>query len=96
VNEADSIKISTDVRKRIEDLCADLYASIGLQTSVPKYKARGYERGCSLDFVDYPLNNRWWLADEFAKIPSMPGKAAQLQKLLTISNWENPGEGSYY
>jgi len=96
VNEADSLKISTDLRKRIEDLCADLYASIGLQTSVPKYQARGYERGCSLDFVDYPLNNRWWLADEFAKIPSMPDKAGQLQKLYTISHWENPGDGNYY
>ena len=95
-NEADNMPISTDVRKRIENLCADLYTSIGLQTSVPKYKARGYERGAVLDFVDYPLNNRWWLADEFAKISAMKDKDSVLQKVRLISNWEHPGEGSYY
>lgn len=96
VNEADSLPVSPDLRKRIEDLCTDLYASIGLQTSVPKYKARGYERGAVLDFVDYPLNNRWWLADEFVKIAAMKDKDSALQKLKMISTWEHPGEGSYY
>ncbi|MFT3704441.1 MAG: hypothetical protein QM802_18880 [Agriterribacter sp.] len=96
VNEADNMPISTDLRKRIEDLCADLYTSIGLQTSVPKYKARGYERGAVLDFVDYPLNNRWWLADEFAKIDSLTDKKIQWQQLQQISHWENPGAGNYY
>lgn len=96
VNKADAAPISPDLRKKIETLCADLFASIGLQTSVPKYKAKGYERGALLDFVDYPLNNRWWLADEFKKVQAIPKKEDQLARLHVIATWENPGAGSYY
>jgi hypothetical protein len=45
-----------------------------MQTSVKKYNASGEERGAILDFLDYPLNNRWWLSDEFAKIRKMIAK----------------------
>ncbi|MGN6438820.1 MAG: hypothetical protein ACTHMM_19910 [Agriterribacter sp.] len=96
VNTADKINIAPDLRKRIEDLCADLYASTGLQTSVPKYKAKGYERGAVLDFADYPLNNRWWLADEFAQIKTLNSAAEKLKRIQTIYRWEHPGNGSYY
>lgn len=96
INQADSAPISPDLRKRIEDLCADLYASIGLQTSVPKHQAKGYERGCVLDFVDYPLNNRWWLSDEFGRIRQWTDPAKQQARLLEIAKWENPGPGSFY
>jgi hypothetical protein len=94
--KADKEPISPDLRKKIETLCADLYASIGLQTSVPKYKAKNFERGCLLDFVDYPLNNRWWLADEFKKIRTMKTPKEQVDRMKIIGNWENPGVGSYY
>ncbi|MFD1143313.1 hypothetical protein ACFQ4C_19450 [Larkinella insperata] len=96
VNKADTEPTAPELRKKIETLCADLYASIGLQTSVPKYKAKGPERGCLLDFVDYPLNNRWWLADEFQKIRALKSPAEQLARMNVIANWENPGSGSYY
>ncbi|HEX5025435.1 MAG TPA: hypothetical protein VFV68_09185 [Agriterribacter sp.] len=96
VNEADTKPISPLLRKRVEQLCADLFASTGLQTSVPKYQARGYERGAVLDFVDYPLNNRWWLADEFVKIKGIKDPGEQREKLYAIATWENPGQGSYY
>lgn len=96
VNQADKVKIAPELRQKIEQLCADLYVSIGLQTSVPKHKAKGYERGAVLDLVDYPLNNRWWLADEFKKISALPSNEAKLQRLKTISMWENPGPGSFY
>lgn len=94
--QADKEPVSVELRKKIETLCADLYASIGLQTSVPKYKAKNYERGCLLDFVDYPLNNRWWLADEFKKIRAMKTPKEQLERMHVIGNWETPGVGSYY
>ncbi|MFT4016707.1 MAG: hypothetical protein QM668_07065 [Agriterribacter sp.] len=95
VNKADSEPVSVDLRKRVETLCENLYQSIGLQTSVPKYKAKGYERGAVLDFVDYPLNNRWWLADEFEKLKKEPAEK-QVARLLLIGKWENPGSGNYY
>ena len=95
VNKADIQPISQDLRKRIETLCEDLYKSIGLQTSVPKHNAKGYERGAVLDFVDYPLNNRWWLADEFEKLKHLPAEK-QAERLQLMGSWDNPGSGSYY
>jgi hypothetical protein len=49
-----------------------------------------------LDFVDYPLNNRWWLADEFKKLREMTNKTAACERIRQISHWEHPGPGSYY
>jgi hypothetical protein len=85
-----------ELRDRVEALCQGLFDSIGLQTSVPKYYARGYERGCVLDFLDYPLNDRWWFDDQFQKITALPSRAAQLERIDVIRNWENPGEGGFY
>ncbi|GAB3961597.1 hypothetical protein GCM10028805_60870 [Spirosoma harenae] len=96
VNQADTKPISPELRQKIESLCADLFTSIGLQTSVPKYKAKGYERGALLDFVDYPLNNRWWLADEIVKIKAMKSGEEQIARLKEIGTWETPGKGSFY
>jgi hypothetical protein len=87
---------SPELRVRIVDLCDRLYRSIGLQTSVPKYHAIGEERGAVLDFVDYPLNNRWWLEDEFQKIRSMATDEEKRRRLQELAAWENPGPGSFY
>lgn len=96
--KAEKAPASIELRRKIEQLCETLYASIGLQTSVPKHQAKGYERGALLDFVDYPLNNRWWLEDEFKKLKSQvaDSSAKVLARLEIISNWENPGAGSFY
>ena len=96
VNEADRINPSAAIRQKIVDYCEALNKSIGYQTSVEKYGASGKERGCILDFVDYPLNNRWWLADEFDKIRKMTAKEEQLARLEIIRTWDDPGNGSHY
>lgn len=96
VNKADIQKISPGLRQKIVDYCEALYKSIGLQTSVKKYNASGEERGAVLDFLDYPLNNRWWLADEFEKIRKMKTEEEKLRRLKILADWENPGPGSYY
>ena len=96
VNKADKEPISPELRQRIVDYCEALFQSIGMQTSVKKYNASGEERGAILDFLDYPLNNRWWLADEFAKIRKMATEKEKLDRLEIIRTWENPGPGSYY
>ena len=87
---------SPELRARIVELCEKLFRSIGLQTSVGKYQASGTERGAVLDFVDYPLNNRWWLEDEFAKVSAMKTEAEKKQRLVAIAQWEKPGPGSFY
>lgn len=96
LRRADAQPIKREWRQRIEDLCANLFQSIKLQTSVAKYHASGAERGAVLDFVDRPLNNRWWLEDEFARIRKLPTEAERLKQLESLRTWEHPGPGSFY
>lgn len=96
VNQADSVKVAADLSDKIAQRCQRLYQQIGLQTSVPKHQARGYERGAIWDLMDYPLNNRWWLADEFKKIDTLRSEKDQLARLQTIQQWANPPNGSFY
>jgi len=96
LRRASSQPIKKEWRARISELCADLFQSIKLQTSVPLYKAAGYERGAILDFADHPLNNRWWLEDEFARIRKLSSETEKLKNLELIRTWENPGPGSFY
>ncbi|WP_020531844.1 hypothetical protein [Flexithrix dorotheae] len=96
VNKADNEPIETENRQKIETYCKMLFESIGLQTSVEKYQGSGAQRGCILDFVDYPLNNRWWLSDQFDSIHNLSSEAEKATKIKNIANWENPGPGGYY
>ncbi len=96
VEKADNEKIAPMLRDKIAGLCEALYKSIGLQTSVRLYNASGEERGAILDFLDYPLNNRWWLHDEFDRIRQLKSEKEKLDRIKIIESWENPGPGSYY
>lgn len=82
--------------QRIVALYEDLFKSISLQSDMKKYGGSGPERGCSLEFLNYPLNNRWWLEDEFKKVVALPDVAAQWARLEELRTWENPGPGSFY
>ena len=55
LKKAETEPVAQDLKQKVVDYCEALFQSIGLQTSVPKYNARGYERGAILDFIDYPL-----------------------------------------
>ncbi len=96
LKRAEMFPLSPDMRRRIDDLCEALFQSIGLQTSVKKYQASGGERGAILDYVDYPLNNRWWLEDEFSKIRKLATEKEKLDRLKIIRTWKHPGPGSFY
>jgi hypothetical protein len=73
-----------------------LFTSIGMQLDTPTYKASGPERGAVLDFLHYPLNNRWWLDDELTKALALPDEAARLARIETLATWDAPGPGSFY
>jgi hypothetical protein len=96
VNRANSKPVAQDLHARIVTYCDRLFQSIGLQTSVEKYQASNAQRGCILDFVNHPLNNRWWLAGEFDKIRKMTDQEEKLGRLEIIRTWEHPGKASYY
>jgi len=96
LNRAVDQPVGQELRARIFELCEKLFQSIGLQTSVEKYYASGAERGAVLDFAGYPLNNRWWLEDEFKQVRGLSSEEEKIKRLKEIATWENPGPGSYY
>ena len=96
LKRADTTPVFPEYPARVVQLCEDLNKSIGLQTSVKKYGASGSERGCVLDFLNYPLNNRLWLEDEFTKVAHLKTEAEKVARLREIALWEHPGPGSYY
>jgi hypothetical protein len=67
-----------------------------MQMDTPTYKASGTERGAVLDFLAYPLNDRWWIEDEVAKALALNDEAARAARLVTIGGWDSPGAGSFY
>ncbi|GEO20651.1 hypothetical protein CQA01_11850 [Cyclobacterium qasimii] len=96
INKADTELVSQDLKEKVFDYGEKLFQSIGAQSSVEMYQARSAERGAVLDFIDYPLNNRWWLEDEFKKIAMFKSEEEKLTRLEFIKNYEFPGEGSFY
>jgi len=96
LNRAVTEPVAADLRARIFDLYDKLFHSIGLQSSVSKYFASGGERGASLDYIDNPLNNRWWLEDEFMKVRKLGSETEKCAQLKRLAMWENPGPGSFY
>lgn len=96
LNKAVTEPVATDLKEKIVSLYDALFKSIGLQSSVEKYNASGGERGASLDYIDIPLNNRWWLEDQFQQIQQLGSEEEKIKRLKTIAFWENPGYGSFY
>jgi hypothetical protein len=82
--------VAPEWRARIFELAEALFQSIGMQLSVPRYKAIGVDRGASLDTLDVPLNNRLWLERTFADAGAHP---AEIDRIL---NWTDPGPGGFY
>ena len=82
--------VAREWHARIFELAEALFQSIGMQLSVPRYKAIGVDRGASLDTLDMPLNNRLWLERRFAEARTDP---AEIDRIL---NWTDPGPGGFY
>jgi len=88
--------VGADLRLRIHELAAELFQSITMQLSVQKYRAIAVDRGASLDTLDYPLNNRFWLKGRFARIRKLTSEAERLKDIDEIVQWTNPGPGGFY
>jgi len=96
LSQARQSPVRPDLRNRIIELFDDLYTNIKFQSSVEKYHAIHPQRGCMLDFLDIPLNNQFWLEDEFHKVRTLPTLEARWERLDQLRTWENPGLGSFY
>lgn len=88
--------VSPALRQRIHELGEALFQSIGMQLSVEKHRAIAVDRGASLDTLDFPLNNRAWLREQFARLRRLPSEPGRLQALAAVVDWENPGPGGFY
>ena len=96
LEKADTELVAQNLKQKVFEYAEALFHSIGAQTSVSKYQAKSAERGAILDFIDYPLNNRWWLEDEFEKVKKLSTENEKLERLEFIRTYEFPGEGSFY
>ena len=88
--------VNEDWRRRIFQLGEALFQSIGMQLSVERYQAIAVDRGASLDTLDYPLNNRAWLEERFAKIRKLGSEPERLKAVDEILQWTDPGPGGFY
>jgi hypothetical protein len=96
LDRAPSERPNPDWRTRIFQLAEALFQSIGMQLSVERYQAIAVDRGASLDTLDYPLNNRRWLVEQFARIRKLPPAPDGLKAIEEILQWTNPGPGGFY
>jgi hypothetical protein len=96
LDRALSGEVAPEWRARIFQLGDALFRSIGMQLSVKLYQAIGVDRGASLDTLDFPLNNRLWLEQRFARIDKMLSESARLKGLQQILHWTDPGPGGFY
>jgi hypothetical protein len=88
--------VSPDLRARSFELGDALFQSIRMQLSVARHQAIGVDRGASLDTIDYPLNNRRWLEEQFGQIRRLKTEAERLRAIDRIVQWTNPGPGGFY
>ncbi|MBX3179488.1 MAG: hypothetical protein KF886_19200 [Candidatus Hydrogenedentes bacterium] len=88
--------VAQDIRARVFEMAEALYQSIRMQHSVERYQAIAVRRGANLDLVDYPLNSRIWLNNEFEAIRNLDTEAEKRAALDVIVNWDNPGPGGFY
>lgn len=83
-------------RARVYELAEALYQSIHMQLSVPRYGAIGVERGANLDGIDFALNNRFWLKNQFAEIRKLESQKDRVDRVNAILHWTDPGPGGFY
>src|SRR5262245_5900916 len=88
--------VAQDLRARVFELGEALFQSIRMQLSVEKYQAIAVGRGANLNTIDFPLNNRIWLKQQFSEIRKPMTERERAERLDEIINRQNPGPGGFY
>ncbi len=95
LDRAHAEPVAVDLRQRVFSLAEALFQSIRMQTSSTMH-AGDPGRGTTLDSVEYEVNNRPWLKQEFARIRQLAKEQDRLAALRALVEWENPGPGGFY
>ena len=85
-----------DLRARVLELGEALFQSVRMQLSVERHRAIGVHRGANLDTIDFPLNDRLWLEQQFREIRGLEGEEPRLDRIAALLDWTNPGPGGFY
>jgi len=93
--EAWSDKVVPEWKSALFSYGRSLYSSIGMQLSVPLFRAYSLGRGANLDSVDLPLNNVKYLLQQFDILNKQTEKERQ-EGINDILNWRDPGPGGFY
>jgi len=97
LDEAVTYRTNSELRARVFELAEALFQSIGMQTSVPRYRAKQISRGANLDMIDIPLNHSVSLKEAFAEVRKMDSEEQKLARISSIAankykkknyNWE--------
>jgi len=93
----DRYRANSELRARVFQMAEALFQSIGMQTSVPRYRAKQISRGANLDMIDIPFNHRLSLKEAFADVRKMDSEEQKLARIAGIAankyekksyNWE--------
>ena len=96
LNRATTCHVHQSWLDKLYAFADSLFERIGYQTLMEKHQASGSERGVVMEFVNYPLNNRWWLEDQFALIEQNPDPSKQAERIRNIVHWDHPTRGSFH
>jgi len=85
LDRAAEYKAKSELRSRVFEVAEALFQSIGLQTSVPRYRAKQISRGANLDMIDIPLNHGMSLKEAFADVRKMDSEEQKLASIAKIA-----------
>jgi hypothetical protein len=104
LDKAQTYKANSELRARVYELAEALFQSIGMQLSVPRYRAKQISRGANLDMVDIPFNHGLSLKQAFAEVRKLGSEEQKLERIAKIAannydrkdyNWEDIFEKKY-
>ncbi|MHC4337091.1 MAG: hypothetical protein ACYSTG_03970 [Planctomycetota bacterium] len=94
LDKAVTYKANSELRARVFQMAEALFQSIGMQTSVPRYRAKQISRGANLDMIDIPLNHSVSLKEAFDDVRKMGSEELKLAKIARIAA-DNYSKKSY-
>jgi hypothetical protein len=85
LNKAEDYRVNSEIRARVFELAEALFQSIGMQTSVPRHRAKQISRGANLDMIDIPFNHGLSLKAAFADVRKMDSEQERLTTIARIA-----------